>query len=355
MNKLYGQITGTVTDAANGTAIAGATVSDGTRVAISNATGFYSISNVPAGNYTVTATASGYNSASQTVMVATGASITANFALSVIPVTPVINTIGNQTATEGSPLQFTVTASDPDGDPLTYSASNLPSGASFNNSTHVFSWTPAMGQAGIYSGVTFSVSDGLATTSQVITITVNKLIVYGEITGMVTDAANGTAITGAIISDGTQSVTSNASGAYAILNVPDGNYTVTANASGYVLASQTVTVASNVTANFKLTKVVAASTMWVNSITFTSSGSYFTAYVKVANPQPVAGAKVSINVSYNGRHRSTYSATTNTSGQAVFRINARNRGTYTVSVTQLSYPGYTWDTTRGVTSAIFTK
>ena len=32
-----------------------------------------------------------------------------------------------------------------------------------------------MGQAGIYSGVTFSVSDGLATTSQVITITVNNV------------------------------------------------------------------------------------------------------------------------------------------------------------------------------------
>ena len=166
-----------------------------------------------------------------------------------------ISPIGNKTVNEGSSLTFTVSATDSNGDVLTYSASNLPSGASFNTSTHIFSWTPAIGQAGIYSGVTFSVSDGQAITSQSITITVNKL--YGQITGTVTDAANGTAIAGATVSDGTRVAISNATGFYSISNVPAGNYTVTATASGYNSASQTVMVATgaSITANFALSVI----------------------------------------------------------------------------------------------------
>ena len=56
---------------------------------------------------------------------------------------------------EGALLTFTVTASDPDGEPVTsMSASNLPPGAHFepNVSTQsgVFSWTPGFDQAGYY-------------------------------------------------------------------------------------------------------------------------------------------------------------------------------------------------------------
>ena len=354
-----GTISGNITDAAMASPVTGASVSDGTRTATSDTTGSYTISNVPAGNYTVTATASGYSSASKTVTVTAGAAATANFSLSTIPVNhpPVINPIGNQTVNEGALLQFTVTASDPDGDPLTYSASNLPSGATFDTGTHIFSWTPAVGQAGIYSGVTFSVSDGKSTTSQSITITVNKVVIYGQVSGTVTNAANGTAIAGATVSDGTRSATTSSSGVYTLANVPAGNYTVTVNATGYVSASKAVTVISGATStlNFTLTKAVVANTMWVDSITFTSSGSYITARVKVVNPQPVSGARVSINVYYNGRNRWAYSSTTSTTGEAVFRIYAGSRGIYTINVTQLSYSGYKWDTTKGVKSATYTR
>ena len=71
---------------------------------------------------------------------------------------PVLGTIGSKSVDEGTPLTFTVTASDPDGDNLTFSASNVPTGASFNPSTRVFSWTPAFGDAGNYD-VTFTVTD----------------------------------------------------------------------------------------------------------------------------------------------------------------------------------------------------
>jgi hypothetical protein len=87
---------------------------------------------------------------------------------------PVLGTIGSKSVNEGVLLTFTLSASDPDGDGLTFSASNLPTGASFNPSTRVFSWTPAFGSAGNYN-VTFTVTDNgtpSESDSEVITITV---------------------------------------------------------------------------------------------------------------------------------------------------------------------------------------
>src|SRR5205085_2240638 len=67
---------------------------------------------------------------------------------------------GTQRASEGSLLTFTVAATDADGDALTYSASGLPAGASFDPASKTFSWTPGFDQAGSYPGVTFTVTDG---------------------------------------------------------------------------------------------------------------------------------------------------------------------------------------------------
>jgi hypothetical protein len=74
---------------------------------------------------------------------------------------PVLAAIGNRTVAEGALLTFQVTATDPDpGDPLAYSASNLPTGASFDPPTRTFTWTPGFTQAGAYPGVRFTVTDG---------------------------------------------------------------------------------------------------------------------------------------------------------------------------------------------------
>jgi hypothetical protein len=88
---------------------------------------------------------------------------------------PALTTIGSKTVNEGSLLSFTVSASDPAGDTLTYSTSNLPTGASFNTSTQTFSWAPTYNQAGSYPNVHFQVSDGSLTASEDIAITVNNV------------------------------------------------------------------------------------------------------------------------------------------------------------------------------------
>jgi len=84
---------------------------------------------------------------------------------------PTLSLIGDKTELETSTLNFTISAADPDRDPLTYSAENLPEGASFSNKE--FTWTPTYDQAGAYA-VTFSVSDGELTDDEVIIITVQN-------------------------------------------------------------------------------------------------------------------------------------------------------------------------------------
>ncbi len=86
---------------------------------------------------------------------------------------PVMSPIGDRSVNEGDTLSFTVKAEDSDGDLLTYSASNMPSGTHLNSGTGFFTWTPEEGQSGTYN-VEFTVSDGKFTDSESITITVVK-------------------------------------------------------------------------------------------------------------------------------------------------------------------------------------
>ena len=71
----------------------------------------------------------------------------------------VLDPIGNKVINEGEQLEFTVSANDPDGDALVYSASNLPTGAVFDPTTQVFNWTPSYQQAGTYENVYFETAE----------------------------------------------------------------------------------------------------------------------------------------------------------------------------------------------------
>src|SRR5262249_10174039 len=54
---------------------------------------------------------------------------------------PVVTSPGPQTASEGQSVSLSVTASDPDGDSLTFSASNLPPGLSINPTSGLITGT----------------------------------------------------------------------------------------------------------------------------------------------------------------------------------------------------------------------
>lgn len=86
---------------------------------------------------------------------------------------PVLGAIGDRAVAETATLSFTLSANDPDGDTITFSGSNLPSGSTLTGAT--FSWTPTNDQAGTYPNVRFTASDGGYSVSRDITITVTNV------------------------------------------------------------------------------------------------------------------------------------------------------------------------------------
>jgi PKD domain/FlgD Ig-like domain/Bacterial Ig domain/Putative Ig domain len=93
--------------------------------------------------------------------------------------TPVVTSPGDQTVNENVALTFTVTATDADLPPQTLTfaitlGSPAATGATINSSTGAFSWTPSESQGGAVYPVSFTASDGTATSAPVgISITVN--------------------------------------------------------------------------------------------------------------------------------------------------------------------------------------
>lgn len=69
---------------------------------------------------------------------------------------PVLDDLASYTVLETQALAFSTPATDPDGDPLTFTATPLPFGASYGGA--FFSWAPTVGQAGTYT-VVFTATD----------------------------------------------------------------------------------------------------------------------------------------------------------------------------------------------------
>jgi len=89
--------------------------------------------------------------------------------------TPVLDPIGPQLVDEAANLNLVITATDADADPLELFTTALPGTATFidnGDNTGTFDWTPGFTDEGIYQ-VTFSVTDGIDTVSELVDITVN--------------------------------------------------------------------------------------------------------------------------------------------------------------------------------------
>jgi hypothetical protein len=83
---------------------------------------------------------------------------------------PELTRIGDRVAPVGRALVITVTATDADGDPLSYALYGaLPEGARFDKATQRFEWTPA--EAGRTAHLTFVVTDGTETDRETVRVT----------------------------------------------------------------------------------------------------------------------------------------------------------------------------------------
>jgi PGF-pre-PGF domain-containing protein len=87
----------------------------------------------------------------------------ANATLEMVAISP-------KTVVVNNTLKFTVSASGGNGT-LVFSATQLPSGATFDNTTQIFKWIPSASNLGTHSAV-FTVTDGMSSDAKTVSITV---------------------------------------------------------------------------------------------------------------------------------------------------------------------------------------
>jgi hypothetical protein len=94
-----------------------------------------------------------------------------------VNVTPALAEIPTKVVNEGELLTFTASGSDGDlpTQTLTFSLADAPAGAAIDTAMGVFTWTPSEAQGGHDFTVTVCVSDGVSTTCQNLTITVEDV------------------------------------------------------------------------------------------------------------------------------------------------------------------------------------
>jgi len=91
---------------------------------------------------------------------------------------PTFTSNTNPVVNELSLLTFTVTASDPDGDALTFALDNAPAGAAINSTNGVFTWTPTEAQGPSTNTMSVRVTDNGSpslSATQTFTVTVNEV------------------------------------------------------------------------------------------------------------------------------------------------------------------------------------
>ncbi|HKE23362.1 MAG TPA: carboxypeptidase regulatory-like domain-containing protein [Bryobacteraceae bacterium] len=244
-----GAITGQVTDSSTATPVVGATLSYSGGSTTTDTSGNYTLTNVSPGSITVTASASGYTSASSTVSVTSGNTATLNFQLNPVPVnTPGtiqgrVTNISTGGAAGGATVSFSggSTTADSNGN---YSFSNVAPGTYSLTASHT-GYFNVIQSVTVVSGATSTLNFALAT--------------GGKIAGTITNSG-GTPISGAAVTitggviTTTVNTTTNSSGGYNSNWVPIGSYTVTVSASGRATQSKgtTATTGATTTLNFIL-------------------------------------------------------------------------------------------------------
>lgn len=264
-----GGITGSITDN-QGNPINGASVTGAGLTSTTNSSGVYTMSNVPAGSVTLTASAAGFQPATETVTVTTGNTMTA-------PAMSLVSNVGNVTGK----------VTDPSNNPISGASVSFGGGTATIDATGTYNFTnipagtiqlvaSAAGFQSVTQGVT--VTGGNTTTANFTLAAANNT--PGTVTGAVTNISTHAVISGATVKWNTTSATANSSGVYTLNNVAGGMQTVTASANGYLPLSSTVSVQGGTsTLNFQLAtagildvKVVTAAGTVVSGAPVTVSG-----------------------------------------------------------------------------------
>jgi len=307
----------------SGAAVAGATVTAGGLRAVSGTGGAYSINNLPAGAVTITASLTGFQSASTSVTVVAATTTSAppiKLASSSGTITGVVKS-SSGAAISGASVSYGGgnTTRDASG---AFTLTSVPAGT-------VQLVASATGFQTVTQNVTVT---GGATSTANFTLTAQGTT--GTVTGKVTNISNGAALSGATVSWSGGSTTTNASGIYTFTNVPTGGRNFTASKTGYLNRTLGTTVNANATSTLNIPISVAG---------------HITAKVLSPSGAAVAGATVTIK---GGGIATTVTGTTGTTG--LFTTPWIPVGTYTVTITKTGHATQTKTGTlsSGVTTTI---
>lgn len=291
-----GILTGTVTNAATGAAIAGAAVTAGSYSAVADSTGKYTISNMTPASYTVACSAAGYVSQSATVNITAGVTTTKNFALAPTAVgggiltgkvsSPTGGGIAGAVITAGS---YTVT-SDALGN---YTINNIAAGT-YTVYCEATGYATEAATATITSGATTTLNFALRLTD----------LTIGFLTGKVSDAATAAAIVGAQVwavgADGRSfgPVQTDSKGNYDLGTIPAQSYAVNCSATAYEPASTVFVVKGGVVnnVNFLLNKVIYTTGTLTGKVTATSGAAIAGASVVAGTASATTGADGSYSI-----------------------------------------------------------
>jgi hypothetical protein len=240
-----GSITGSVKTTA-GAAIAGASVGFGGGTATTDANGNYTLNGVPVGTVQLVASASGFQSVTQSVTVSGGSTSTANFTLAAAPAGGTVT--GKITNASSGAIVTGVTVSWSGGSTTSntsgiYTLTNVTAGTQNITAakTGYLSRTLAVGVTG---GATSTLNIPIATAGKISVKVVTS-------SGAVVSGATIT-IKGGVIST-TVSGLSSSTGIFTTNWIPIGTYTVTVAKSGFTTQSKTTTVSSGVTTSLTFT------------------------------------------------------------------------------------------------------
>jgi hypothetical protein len=96
-----------------------------------------------------------------------------------------------------------------------------------------------------------------------------------------------------------------------------------------------------------------SSTMWVEGISFIRSGNDLAIKLQVGNPSSVYKAWLAVEIKRNGTVVARTSGYTDSSGEFTYLVRSAPTGYYSVKVYSVKHASYTWDTTRGVSTASY--
>ncbi len=264
-----GNVTGHVADG-GGAGLSGAVVNAHGLSTLSAADGSYALNNLPAGQTTIAASLTGFQTGSATVMVVAAATTAA----------PTITLLSGSGTITG-------TVKNSSGTAIAGASVGFGGGTATTNASGVYTLTGVpvgtvqlVASASGFQSVTQNVSvSGGATTTANFTLTAGAA--GGTVTGKVTNVSNGAVLAGATVSWSGGSTTSNASGIYTLTNVAAGSRNITATKTGYLARTSVANVTGGATStlNFQLAtagkitvKVVAAGGAVVSGVTVTIKG-----------------------------------------------------------------------------------